>query len=105
MNVISTTRYVKRFHSPATTRRTCPVLAARCCFHASDSGTFVRIYSASSAGSAPIQNIGRHPHRRRRDLAAPELVRQRIEEKNDDEEIERVERPAKKPCEHGVMRT
>jgi len=32
-------------------------------------------------------------------------VRQRIEEKNDDEKIERVERPAKEPCEHCVMRT
>jgi hypothetical protein len=33
------------------------------------------------------------------------LVSQCIEEKNYDEEIERVERPAEEPGEHCVMRT
>ena len=37
------------------------VRAKRCCFHASDSGTLVRMYSASSAGMPPTQNIARQP--------------------------------------------
>ena len=38
-----------------------PKPGTRCCFHASDSCTFQRMYSASSAGNPPAQNIARHP--------------------------------------------
>ncbi len=38
-------------------------------------------------------------------LGYAKLVSQCIEEKNYDEEIERVERPAEEPGEHCVMRT
>ena len=38
------------------------MLPARCCSQASDSGTLVRMYSASSAGTAPSQNIHRQPN-------------------------------------------
>ena len=56
-----------------------PSEGARCCFQASDSGTFLRIYSASNAGMAPAQNMARQPHIGSRNRAATAASKYPIE--------------------------